>query len=78
MAPVFDPVEGLEVVQGPLLGNLPSGNTAAFVQYDEVTRGSERVPSDHGNLPGSQEVRRQTLEFFRAWRDNGRAEIVLP
>ena len=56
LTPVLDSVPMLEVQEGPLQGNLSSGATAAYFQFDRITQGDEIVVSNHDNLPNSPEA----------------------
>ena len=56
MTPVLDTVPMLEVQEGPLHENLPSGATAAYFQFDRITRDGNVIPANHDNLPNSPEA----------------------
>ena len=70
LAPVADPVPGLEEVDGPLAANGPDGSTIAYFQLDRVTAGSVQTAT-HGNVPGSDEVRWMTLGLFGGHLSDG-------
>ena len=77
LAPVLDPVEMLDVQEGPLKANLPSGATGAYFQFDRVTVNGTVVPADHGNLPNSPEAI-WMIQHFLNTHLNGQTEIVEP
>lgn len=64
LSPVPDPVPTLVAVDGPLQANGPDGATVAYFQLDRVTEGAAPMVADHGNVPGSDQVRWMTLGFF--------------
>ena len=77
LEPVYSPVALLEATPGPLSGNVGEA-TAAFVQFDEVTRDGEPELSGHDNVHRSDQGEAQAVRFFTTWRDSGQAEIIRP
>lgn len=77
LAPILDPVAGLEDVSGPLHANLTDGATGAYFQLDRVSEDDAVVPANHSNVPHSPEVWWMTAHFF-ATHLAGETEIVEP
>jgi hypothetical protein len=78
LPPVVDDVSLLEVsANGPIAGNR-DGLTAAFFQFDRVTRDGEVVPSSHSNTPWSPEGRELILGFFETWVADDLPMVVDP
>ena len=77
MTPVLDTVPLLEIQEGPLQGNMPDGNTAAYFQFDRITEGDEVVPTTHDNLPNSPEAV-WMIKHFLETHLAGNAEIKDP
>jgi hypothetical protein len=78
LAPVVLDTELLDVVEGPLAGNLPGNITAAYFQLDRVTVGDAVVLSNHDNTPHSAEGDLQIGTFFSTWLAAGIPTIVDP
>lgn len=76
---VFDPVAVIPLGEAPVLGNAGSETqTAAYMQFDRVTRGGTQVPATHGNMPLSLEAKEQAVHFFQSWLETGVPEIIDP
>jgi dienelactone hydrolase len=76
LAPVVEPIEGLEVVEAPWTGG-PDERTWAFLQLDRVSSGSTSVPADHYNVGPSFEMEVSVQHFLETWRAGG-AEAIDP
>jgi hypothetical protein len=77
LMPVAEKVSLLEVIEGPLQGNLEEGNTGAYFQFDRVSSDNGVIESSHSNLPWSPEGELMTFHFFESYF-NGHAEISEP
>ena len=77
LAPVLDEVPMLDVVTGPLQGNLANGATGAYFQFDRITSGDSVVQSTHHNLNHSPEGSLMADHFLLTHLD-GQTEIINP
>jgi hypothetical protein len=77
LTPIFETVPMLEVQDGPLQNNLPSGATGAYFQFDRITNNGEVIPSTHDNLPNSPEAVLMIQHFLQTHLE-GSAEIIDP
>jgi hypothetical protein len=83
--PVLVPVATLPTAAtGVVDGNVQASAggapaSAGVFQFDRVTYGSGSPQlATHGSTPHSNEGAAQYLHFWRAWRDQGRAQIIDP
>ena len=74
----FFDVETLPLVEGPLVDNLGSGQTAAYYQIDRVSAGEGVVEANHDNAPLSPELSAQAVEFLRSALLDGPPRIIDP
>ena len=77
LTPVLDTVPLLEIQEGPLHANLPSGSTAAYFQFDRITDGEDVVATTHDNLPNSPEAI-WMIQHFLSTHLAGETEIKDP
>ncbi len=78
MTPVITPVELIDVVEGPVSGNL-DGTTAAYFQYDRITVANNRLAiAGHNNTPLGTEPYLQTYTFLRTWLEDEAPTILDP
>lgn len=77
LAPVIDPVAGLDEVSGPLHANLLDGATGAYFQLDRISEDGSVAHATHGNVPHSPEVSWMTTHFFTTHLA-GESEIIEP
>lgn len=80
LAPVAVPVDLVEVIeQGPVSGNLADGTrTAAFFQYDRVTRGDSVRSARHTDTAKSEESAAQIRAFLTPWAAGELPVVVNP
>ncbi|MCB9780936.1 MAG: hypothetical protein H6742_20375 [Alphaproteobacteria bacterium] len=79
MEPVVEPVELLQTIDAdPVVGNLPDGGTAAFFQFDRVSRDGVVQNATHVATPKSDEGTLQMQHVLSTWVRGGPVEIVDP
>ena len=80
LAPVAVPVDTVEVVEGPVSGNIADGQrTAAYFQMDRSTRRDGGVQrATHTETAKSNEAAEQIRAFFEPWVDDELPVVIDP
>jgi dienelactone hydrolase len=80
LGPVHVPVELVEVIDAPqVVGNLADGTrTAAFSQFDTVTRNGRSEDATHVDTAKSDQVAEQIRAFFGSWAAGEVPVIIRP
>lgn len=77
--PVLKPVGHIEVAEGrSLSGNMESGGTAAYIQFDYVQSGDGWRLTDHSRLPGSPVGIEAWFHFLETFYEDGVGEVIDP
>lgn len=79
LEPIVEEVPLLETIaEGPVVANGPDGATAAFFQFDQVTRGGSVGPAYHVATPESEEGQLQLETFLQTYLREGTPVVIDP